>query len=159
MIRNVIAAMALSLLPVTLFAQTGGISFDTSSFDRSLPVEVTADSLTVSQDTGIATFSGQARVKQGELRLGADEITVIYNADQSQIKEIRAAGSVVFTDGTDTAEAQTAIYDIGSENVELSGDVLLLQGSTAIAGDRMDLDLKSGRASIQGNVRTTISAN
>ena len=92
MMKYVIATFVLVFWPVTSFAQGSGITFDTSSFDRNLPVEVTADSLTVSQDTGTATFSGQARVIQGVLRLGADEIIILYNADQSQIKEIRAVG-------------------------------------------------------------------
>ena len=148
-----IAAIAI-LLAVPSYAQNAGIALSPLDINGSEPVEVTADSLTVEQDTNSATFEGNAKVVHGRLTLAAKKIVVRYNAEQSAIESVVASKNVIFTNGAEIAEAQIAVYKIGSGTLELSEDVVLVQGTNAISGDKLQLDLKTSRGKMSGNVKT-----
>ena len=55
----------------------------------------------------------------------------------------------------DAAEAQEAVYTIGSGVIVLSGDVLLTQGPSAMAGQKLTINLKDGTGVMEGRVTTT----
>jgi lipopolysaccharide export system protein LptA len=142
---------------MTALAQTSGLSLGGGNHDTSLPVEVTADSLSVDQASNAATFEGTARVGQGSLRLGADKIVVNYDQVGGQIVSVQATGNVVFTNGVDMAEAGTAIYRVSSGLLSMSGNVLLVQGTSAISGDQLDLNILANSAKVTGNVKTVLA--
>jgi len=136
-----------------LAAQTnvnlGGITADPTA-----PVEVAADNLTVDQDTGTATFTGNVKIGQGDLRLSAGAVEVVYGADTGEIARLKATGGVTFATATEAAEAQNADYDIAGGSLVLSGNVLLTQGASAISAERMSVNLTTGNAELSGRVRT-----
>lgn len=121
------------------------------------PVEITADSLSVDQATGRATFTGNVRVGQGDLRLAAGEILVIYSEASGEITELRATGGVTLATPAEAAEASSAVYDLVSGTLTMRGQVLLSQGPGAISADNMVINLSSGAARMEGNVRTVFS--
>ena len=141
------------LLAAPAFAQTninlGGIRADSSA-----PVEVAADSLTVDQDTGTAVFSGNVVIGQGDLRLSASSVRVIYDEATGDITKLNASGGVTFMTATEAAEAQTAVYDLTSGTIVLTGDVLLTQGASALSANQMTVNVNTGTAQMFGRVRT-----
>jgi lipopolysaccharide export system protein LptA len=141
------------LLAAPAFAQTninlGGIRADSSA-----PVEVAADSLTVDQDTGTAVFSGNVAIGQGDLRLSAGSVRVIYDEATGDITKLNASGGVTFVTATEAAEAQTAVYDLTSGTIVLTGDVLLTQGASALSANQMTVNVNTGTAQMSGRVRT-----
>ncbi|MXQ08314.1 lipopolysaccharide transport periplasmic protein LptA [Alphaproteobacteria bacterium GH1-50] len=141
-----------------VLAQGADVALGLGGFSPDQPVEVTADSLSVDQATGRAVFNGNVLVVQGEVRMSAGEIVVIYATDEggapSGISELRATGGVTVVTPTDAAEAREAVYVIESGSVTMSGDVLLTQGQTALAGERLVLDLEAGSGRMEGRVRT-----
>ena len=149
-------------VPTITLAQGANIDLGSSAFDSGQPVEVTADTLSVDQSTGQAIFQGNVLVVQGSVRLSAARVEIEYAADEggapNGIERLKASGGVTFVTATDAAEAQEAIYTIDSSRVVLSGGVLLTQGATAISGDQLVVDLKSGSGRMEGGVRTVISA-
>lgn len=151
-LQSIAVVAALATGPV--WAQGTGIALSPIEIDGSEPVEVTADNLTVEQDSNSATFQGNARVVQGALILAANKIKVRYNAEQSAIESVTATTNVMFTNGNEIAEAQSGVYTIGSGTVNMSGDVVLVQGVNAISGDTLKLDLKTSRGTMSGNVKT-----
>lgn len=137
-------------------AQTS-IGFGGVQHDSSQPIEVTSDSLRVDQTTGNAIFSGNVIVIQGDLRMAAGEVSVIYGTDETQqIREVLATGGVLLTRGQDAAEGAQAEYSVETGHVFLSGDVLVTQGRTTIAGDRLNIDLNTGNGTVEGRVRTIL---
>ena len=150
-------ALALSclLLPVAAAAQQANIAFGGLKQDTSLPVQVEADNLTVEQATGTAVFSGNVRVAQGDLKLAAARVQVEYAADGKASERLHASGGGTMANATDAAEAKEAVYTIGSGNLVMTGDVLLTQGKSAIAGQKLVIDLKAGTGTMQGRVSTT----
>lgn len=135
------------------FAQTN-INLGAVNADPTAPVEITADNLSIDQTSGSAVFDGNVVLGQGNLRLSAGRVEVIYNDTSGDISRLSATGGVTFVTDTEAAEATSAEYNLDAGTLQLSGDVLLTQGASVISADRMTIDLASGAAQMQGNVRT-----
>lgn len=148
----------IAALPLWAVAQGANIALGTASFDTGQPVEVSADQLSVDQGTGQAVFDGNVLVVQGDVRLTAGRIVVVYAKDSggnaSGIDRLEADGGVTFVTATDAAEAQNAVYSVADGMVTLSGEVLLTQGPNALAGERLVLNLADGSGRMEGRVRT-----
>ena len=150
------SAMALpGLVAGPAVAQQATVDFGGLKQDTSLPVEVQADQLSVSNADGTAIFSGNVLVSQGQMRLGAAEVRVEYGADGKTIERLIASGGVTITNPSDAAEAREAVYTVAAGIVEMTGDVLLTQGASALSGQRLVLDLKAGTGVMEGRVSTT----
>ncbi len=155
LILPVLAAIAMASVAM---AQGADVALGVGSFDRSQPVEVTADTLSIDQENGSAVFDGNVLVVQGDIRMSAALITVVYATDESGtangISELQASGGVTIVTATDAAEAAEAVYSVESGLVTMSGDVLLTQGQAALSGERLVLDLNAGTGRMEGRVRT-----
>ena len=150
------AFLFILLLPVHLAAQGAQVAFGNTQQDSDLPVEVTADNLNVNQADGTAIFTGNVLIGQGEMRLSAPRVLVVYNEDQSRIKRLEATGGVTLVSGEDAAEALQADYNMDNGVIEMQGDVLLVQGPQALTGDRMYVDTRAGTARVSGRVKTIL---
>ncbi|MEM6371415.1 MAG: lipopolysaccharide transport periplasmic protein LptA [Pseudomonadota bacterium] len=139
-------------------AQGTQVAFGAIQQDTSAPVEVTADELNVDQATGEAIFTGNVVIGQGEMRLSAARVVVIYQEDSDGIERLEATGGVTLVSGPDAAESQRADYNIESGVIVMTGDVLMAQGRSAISADRMTVDLNGGTARMQGRVKTILQA-
>ena len=159
-IRTASLALALVLGGHMATAQGASIALGTEAFDRTQPVEVTADELSIDQSNGQAVFDGNVLVVQGEVRLSAGKVLIEYaqNGDgPNGVSRLVASGGVTFVTASDAAEAAEATYSVADATVVLSGDVLLTQGANAIAGDRLVIDLNSGSGRMEGRVRTVFN--
>lgn len=155
--RLIFVAFAVALAAGPTIAQGTNVSFGGLKADTRLPVEVTAENLTVNQTDGTATFSGEVLVKQGEMRLQAAEIRVEYDATGKAISRLHASGGVLLVNATDAAESATAVYTIASGEVVMAGNVLMTQGQTAIKGQNLVINLKTGTGRMEGGVTTTFT--
>ncbi|MGJ8610732.1 MAG: lipopolysaccharide transport periplasmic protein LptA [Octadecabacter sp.] len=138
---------------VPVFAQTN-INLGAISADPTAAVEVTADNLSIDQATGTAIFQGNVVLGQGDLRLNAGRVQVVYNDASGDISRLSASGGVTFVTATEAAEAQSAEYNLDAGTLILTGDVLLTQGASAISADTMRVNLATGAAQMEGRVRT-----
>lgn len=150
------SVIVMACLPVTAPAQGTAVAFGQVQTDRALPVEVTSDTLSVDQNDNSALFTGSVVIAQGEMRLAAPRVRVVYLSDRSGIETLEASGGVTLTSGEDAAEAERAAYDLATGMIELNGDVLLVQGTSAISGDRVIVDTAAGTAQVSGRVRTIL---
>lgn len=150
--------LSLPVLAIALAAHAQGtpLAFGTIRADPTLPVEVTADSLNVDQSSGRAEFAGDVRVGQGEMRLSAETVLVVYKTEGRGIERLEALGNVVLVNGPDAAEAERADYSIDSGLIVMTGNVLLTQGANALTSDRLEVDLTQGTARMAGRVKTIL---
>ncbi|MDB4122061.1 LptA/OstA family protein [Octadecabacter sp.] len=135
------------------FAQTN-INLGVINADPNASVEITADNLSVNQATGTAVFQGNVVVGQGDLRMSAGRIEVVYGDSTSDIRSLMASGGVTFVTATEAAEAASADYDLTAGTLTMRGDVLFTQGASAISADTMRVNLSTGAAQMDGRVRT-----
>ena len=156
---NVLRA-ALTLLLVSLaswaIAQGTQLSFGPLAQDTSAPVEIEANELTISQADNSATFVGNVVISQGEMRLSAPMVTVVYNAETSEIDLLVASGGVTLVSGEEAAEAEMAEYSVAKGTIVMKGNVLLAQGRSSMAAETMTVDLAAGTAVLSGRVRTIL---
>lgn len=146
--------LVLPLTPAT--AQGTNVAFGTIRQDTNQPVEVTADNLEVDQETGTAIFTGNVMIGQGEMRLSAARVLVVYRAENKGIARLEATGGVTLVSGPDAAEAQRADYDIEDGTIVMTGNVLLAQGASALSADTMSVRLSDGTAKMSGRVKTIL---
>ncbi len=152
---SLVLAASFAALATVAPAQEAKIAFGDLSQDTTLPVEVASETFTVNNADGTAVFSGNVLVTQGEMKLGAGEVRVKYTADQKSIDQLIASGGVTITNLGDAAEAKEAVYTIDSGVIVLTGDVLLTQGPSAMAGQKLTINLKDGTGVMEGRVTTT----
>ena len=160
-IRNSALAIIFCVFGVTLaFAQGAQVAFGGLKQDASLPVEIVADQLQISQADGSAMFSGNVEIGQGDMRITAGQVQVLYTAGDGdstgQISRLIATGGVTVVNGSEAAEAARAEYSISGQSITMSGDVILTQGSNALSAERMVINLGNGTASMEGRVRTIL---
>ncbi|MGB3407140.1 MAG: lipopolysaccharide transport periplasmic protein LptA [Jannaschia sp.] len=156
MLLRVIFLLALAATP--LAAQQAQIGFGGGNHDRGAPVEVAADTLDVDQATGRATLTGNVVIAQADLRLSANRVIVDYAtvAGDRRIERLNATGNVLIVAGADAAEGQEAVYVLGTSEILMTGDVLVTQAGSTLAGDRLTVNLQSGAGTVSGRVRTTL---
>lgn len=145
------------LAPAFVAAQGGQFAFGGIKRDSSQPVEITADSLAVDQNANTATFAGNVLIGQGEMRLAASKVLVIYRDNRSGIKMLKAYGGVTLVSGEDAAESNRAVYNVDNGQIEMLGNVLVLQGLTVITGDRMYVNTVANTARMAGRVKTVLN--
>ena len=127
-------------------------------YDTSLPIEITADSLEVQQEEQFAVFTGNVDAVQGDLILRADRLVVYYRANAAEsnaIRMIEAYGNVFLSSPTETAQGAKGVYNLDTDKVELTGEVQLTRGENVIRGDRLEMDLVTGRSRVSGHATGT----
>ena len=114
-------------------------------------IDISADSMEVRQSERVANFIGHVVAVQGDMTLKADNLKVFYsvqsqNSDATRIDRIDAAGNVHIQSPRESASGSWGIYDVGGELLTLGGAVELKRGETVVKGNRLELDLKTGKS-------------
>ncbi|MBB4172715.1 lipopolysaccharide transport periplasmic protein LptA [Sulfitobacter noctilucicola] len=155
-LRLVLLPLFLGVFTLPVLAQGTNVAFGALRQDTGLPVEVTSDNLSVDQETGTAVFTGNVLIGQGEMRLSAPRVLVVYLEAQKGIERMEATGGVTLVSGPDAAESERADYSITEGTIVMTGNVLLDQGLNALSADKMTVQLSDGTAQMSGRVKTII---
>ena len=120
------------------------------------PIDFAADRIEVQDRADRAVFSGNVVVKQADLTMTAQRLTVAYSrGDGIEVERLDASGGVTVKSPSETARGQYAIYDTRERLITLIGNVSLLQGDSRINGGRLVINLDSGRAIMDGRAGGT----
>ena len=166
----VLAGMLAAVAAATL-AQAQGIGSSFQDYQGNLdePINIEADLLEVDDKSKQATFRGNVVASQGGFSLKAKELIVYYAGNPSgevtqaragqqaeaagqqgqagSIKRIEAKGKVIVaTKDEQTATSEWADFDVEKQLVTIGGNVVLSQGENVLRGDRLVIDLKSGKS-------------
>ena len=127
------------------------------SHDSNAPVDVDADRIEVQDRADRAVFSGNVRVRQADMTLTAQRLTVSYSkqaaangTSSTQIDRMDATGGVTIVNPTERAAGSIAIYDLNTKLVTMLGNVVLTKGGNVVRGGRAVLDLNANRATVDG---------
>jgi lipopolysaccharide export system protein LptA len=140
-----------TLIVFCLLFFTGGLNADQ---ETTLPITIQADSATVSELEGTSVYQGNVIIKQGGLRITADEILIESRALRPSTitaKSIdEATGHARFeqttggTKGSIMAQGKLIRYDVSLEKLEIIGKASLSQGPDRYEGDNLSYDLPKG---------------
>jgi lipopolysaccharide export system protein LptA len=139
--------------------------------NRGQPVKIEAARLEVRDKDKVATFSGSVKVVQGDTTMHCKVLVVYYEkkddtqgvqaqasakpgapmpaaapgpGGSSQINRLEAKGSVVVTQKDQTATGDNGLFDMKSNTVTMTGNVLVSQGQNVLRGEKLVVDLTTG---------------
>lgn len=136
-----LASLALAQQPVSAL----------KGHDPDAPIDVAADRIEVQDRSDRAVFAGNVHVKQASLTLDTERLTVAYTSGGGiQIRRLDASGGVTVRSPSETARGNFGIYDLDRKLITLVGAVQLSRGGSQINGQRLTIDLNSGRAVVDG---------
>jgi lipopolysaccharide export system protein LptA len=160
MIRVALFLILTALAALPALAQDTQIRFGQSLRLEGSGIEVTADALTVDQTSGATEFSGNVLAVQGEMRISAASLRLEYAPGATEgtqrISRLVASGGVTMVTPDEAIEGQTVVYSLADQTLEVTGDVLLVQGANMLSGQQFTADLRSGAGRMSGRVRTII---
>jgi lipopolysaccharide export system protein LptA len=151
--RLILAIAGLSTLPLASWAVAQGAVSALKGHNSDAPIDVAADRIEVQDRADRAIFGGNVHVRQAELTLDTERLTVAYtNAGGVQIRRLDASGGVTVRSPTETAKGNFGVYDLDRKLITLIGAVRLDRGESQINGQRLTIDLNSGRAVVDGGL-------
>ena len=129
------------------------------STNRDKPVRIQAASLEVRNKDKVATFSGDVHVTQGDTNLRCKILMVFYEDDptrnampaaqpgpggQQRIRRMEGRGGVVVTQKDQVATGDAGEFDMQTNTVTLTGNVVVTRGQDVLRGQRLVVDLTNG---------------
>ena len=124
--------------------------------DSDAPVEMTADKLTISQENGSARFEGNVIIGQGDIRIAANLVVVTY-LETGEIDKLSASGGVMVASADESAKSDSVEYSLKNRTLMMNGNVLFSQGKILMSANSLQIDLNTGAATVQGQVKTILS--
>ena len=141
----------LAALSFGSIAMAQGATSALKGHNADAPIDVASDRIEVQDRADRAIFSGNVRVKQAALTLDTQRLTLSYSGgDGVKINRLDASGGVVVRSPSETARGNFGIYDLDRKLITLIGAVQLNRGGSQINGQRLTIDLNSGRAVVDG---------
>ncbi|SOB79894.1 lipopolysaccharide export system protein LptA [Sphingomonas guangdongensis] len=123
--------------------------------NTSAPIDFNAGYIELQDRANRAILSGDVNVRQAEMTLTAQRMTVNYTGQvvdgSPQVSRLDASGGVTVTRPDQRARSQYAIYDLNRRVITMLGGVSLAQGSNVVNGGRLTINLDTGRATIDGS--------
>ncbi|WP_339744204.1 LptA/OstA family protein [uncultured Maricaulis sp.] len=152
MIRLLATLTALSCLllaPIsTASAQIG---------DPSQPLDTIAERIENLDSEGRTILSGNVDITQGDRRIMADRVELVWtqpaNGGRGDIERVIATGQVRYFSPLQNATGDRGVYEMGSDTITLTGDVVITQGENVITTTRFVSNLTSGNSNFgeEGN--------
>lgn len=139
-------------LPLLLVAASAGAQ---TSHNSNAPIDFGANQIQLQDKANRAILTGNVAVKQAEMTLNAQRMTVAYTGQvvdgNPQVSRLDASGDVLVRRPNQVAKSQFAVYDLNRRLITMIGSVSLQQGgSNTVNGGRLTLNLDTGRAVIDG---------
>ena len=145
------------------------------------PIKIESLALELRDKEKIATFIDNVKVVQGDTTLECKRLVVYYDEDPAtsgkkggakpakvasanpagpagggsqQIRKLEAMGGVVLTQKDQTATGDNGVYDMKTNTMVLTGNVVLVQGQNVVRGNRLHVDMASGLSRIESEAGT-----
>jgi lipopolysaccharide export system protein LptA len=135
------------------------------SMDGDQPVRIESNTLEVRDKIRQATFAGDVKLTQGDTIIKCRVLVVFYEDTAApakkgappatagaqpppksgqKLKRAEAKGDVFVIQKEQTASGDNAVFDVKSNTVVMTGNVVVTQGQTVMRGERMVSNLTTG---------------
>jgi lipopolysaccharide export system protein LptA len=174
LLTSLALTVAAGAQPAPQPAQQSGSAMQGIQLNRDQPVKIESDALEVRDKQRQATFMGNVKLTQGETILQCKTLVIFYEdtaapaapkkgapataqkqgvgtGSGQQIKRAEAKGDVRVTQKDQTATGDNGVFDVKSNNVTLTGNVVVTQGTNVLRGDRMVVNLDTGVARVESS--------
>lgn len=133
--------------------------------EKEPPVYVEADQMSSTEENNTVLFLGNVDVKQGDLRILSDEMTVFYSDEASKnetadtkqkIEKLVSVGNVELSTSEWLGTADQMVYYSDNRRVFLIGNAKAWQGDNMISGEKIVYYIDEGRSEVVGGTTTVI---
>ena len=144
--RSLLTALAaLVLTGAPALAQIG---------DSDQPLDIESDHVEVFDSENRIVWTGRVIAVQGESTIRAQRLEAFFTGQPGEggtggwgdIERIVATRDVLYVTPTQRARGDRGVYDLASETITLTGDVVINQGDDVITTNRFVTDLVSGNS-------------
>jgi lipopolysaccharide export system protein LptA len=144
-----VVAAALSGTPASAQISSGGG-----------PISYSADNLEYVDARRQLVLTGNVDIMQDDARLRADKLVLYFSASSQgggdnsgglgsgDIERVVADGKVYYVRPDQTAVGNYAVYDMASDTVTFTGDVVVSTPENVIRGERLVLEISGGRTTL-----------
>ena len=132
------------------------------------PIRIESLSLEVRDKERIATFIDNVKLVQGDTTLECRRLVVFYDEEptpaaakgkappksglmsppadggQQQIRRLEAKGGVVVTQKDQIATGDNGVYEMKTNSIVLTGNVVMTRGHDVVKGDKLYVDMTTG---------------
>lgn len=143
------------------------------------PIDVTANELEMLDAEKLAIWRGKVEALQGPNRMLADQLNVYFagkgvaapttsapgaappspGRNWGDVQRLVAEGNVFFISPQQTARGQHAVYEVAPDTITMTGDVVIVTGENVVKGDKLVIQVKTGRATIVSDVQGRNKSN
>jgi lipopolysaccharide export system protein LptA len=150
---TMLASPLFALLVCPAYAQVSGQAFEGFRGNSEDPVQIEADQLEVLDEQAKAIFKGNVKVRQGTSLMSTSLLTVKYlkgsGGGQNDIEQLDMSGGLIVTSDENTISADQGTYHVQTENIVLTGKVVVSQGQNVATGCRLVANLKTNQAKLE----------
>ncbi len=132
---------------------------------ESIMTVTTTNGLHINRTNRTVTGKQDVHVYHEKNLLTADTVILYYTEDKNnRIRKIQAKGNVVLDNGQNKIAGDYGEYNPLTEEMEMTGNVRLYQGSSFVTGQKATLNMQTGESRLwnseqQGRVKGTLSPN
>ena len=113
--------------------------------------ELFSDNMFLDRGLSVIGFSGNVSINQGLFFMTADQIELFFveKFNQKGFKELKATGNIVIENkGIISATGNFATYSVNDKKMILTGNVTLTNQLSRIKGNKLILDISTGKIEI-----------
>lgn len=158
MIRNLSLALFLTFLLAGLANAAEPAQKRVAGYDRSLPINVTADRLEADDVARKVKFVGNVAAKQGEVVIYASVLTLFYQEGSQEIDRVEAEGDVRIVQGARVATGEKGVFYRADGRVVLTGNARVHQGEDFVEGDVITVLLGEEKSIVHGRDGSRVNA-
>jgi lipopolysaccharide export system protein LptA len=142
------------------------------------PIRIESISLEVRDKERIATFIDNVKLVQGDTTLECRRLVVYYDEEpapastkgkpqakstlmsgpadggQQQIRRLEAKGGVVVTQKDQVATGDHGVYEMKTNSIVLTGNVVMTRGQDVVSGDKLYVDMTTGLYRVESKAPT-----
>jgi lipopolysaccharide export system protein LptA len=159
---------AVAAQPAGQPAQQQSTTMQGIQMNKDQPVRIEAASLEVRDKQRQATFTGDVKLTQGDTTVKCRVLVVFYTdaaaqkkggagaqksdgGSSQQIEKAIAKGDVFVMQKDQTATGENGLFDVKSNTITMTGNVVVTQGSKVMRGDRMVVNMTTGVTTVDSS--------
>ena len=113
-------------------------------------VDIEADRLDVNTKNGTAIFKGRVKATKPDITVKGNTLTLVYDQKSHKVTMLTAEGDVDILWKDKEATCAKAVYDLVSDVMVMTGDVVITRGQEKIIGQKVTLDKKNDTQVVEG---------
>ncbi|MCP5080145.1 MAG: hypothetical protein GY948_00420 [Alphaproteobacteria bacterium] len=134
-----------------------GTNLTDASSKSKAAVDISADSMELLEEQKKAVFTGNVDAVRGKIKLKSNKLVVDYaevkrknGSKKTEVRFLNATGNVKIVSGNQTITSDRAKMNVKTNKAIISGNVTVVQGKTRLKGNKLHLNLTTGKSRMEG---------